>query len=235
MTPDNTTCTPDEGVCTGGCRNFETTPQCKPKKGRSAYQERYQSSRTIKIILISIVVSLVSTVACGFSVRLCSKRGAKSEEEMARMKLKRDLSKDVNDQILREHMEYHEKFIKRDAMLKYQKSEKEDRVSPVDAIYDKDRINYEMKRQMMQKIDQGPVGQGKPLGQDHEQQDADLKVAQWILAQDFEEFIQRRRERLANYKGNILDIKESVYEIPEVELDVDIHQLYDEIAPLELP
>ncbi|CAL1526032.1 unnamed protein product [Lymnaea stagnalis] len=232
---DNRTCTPDEGICPNGCRNYEKTPQCTPKKGRSAYQETPQSSRTIKMMLIALVVALVGTIGCGFSVRFCSKRGAHNDEELARMKLKRDLSKDVNDQILREHMEYHEKFIKRDAMLKYQRSERDDRVSPVDAIYDKDRINYEMKRQMMQKIDQRPVGQGKPLGQDHEQQDADLKVAQWILAQDFEEFIQRRRERLANYKGNILDIKESVYEIPEVELDVDIHQLYDEIAPLELP
>lgn len=135
-------------------------------------------------------------------------------------------------------MDYHEKFIKRDF---FGKSQKGDGLNELEADYKGQtvakKIAFDVKKPVTHKPPvEKPAGQGKPLGEDHEQQDSDLKVAEWVLSQDFDLFINRRKERLANFQGNILEIEETVYDIPRVSLEgEDIHILYDEIAPLELP
>lgn len=75
----------------------------------------------------------------------------------------------------------------------------------------------------------------KPL-EDNTQQNAEHKVALWILKQDFNELINRRKERLQNYTGSILNIQESSYAISTVDMTKEeLDELYDEVGALAIP
>ncbi|KAH9509915.1 hypothetical protein Btru_044606 [Bulinus truncatus] len=229
-------CTRDTGTCLHGCVDGA---DCDVELSLARPEDSSSMAYSTKVTIITLVICAIIILFGGFVCKFFWLKLNKDEDDMYRFKemtMKRDVAKEVNDQILREHMDYHENYLKRDILFKAQ-DELVDNLPQADHLSDKlmKKATFELKKPSLPKIEQKPAGQGKPLGQDHEQQDADVKVALWVLSQNFDEFIQRRKERLATYQGNILEMQESIYSIPKIDIEEDIHDLYDEIAPLELP
>ncbi|KAK0060673.1 platelet endothelial aggregation receptor 1 [Biomphalaria pfeifferi] len=238
---DNEICSPDTGICLHGCLKGFSGVRCEYGREFARPEDTSSMAYSTKVTIITLVICAIVILFGGFLCKFFWMKMNKEEDDMYKYRelaLKRETSKDVNDQILRDHMDYHENYLKRDMLLKAQSADVDANIQFPEHISDKlmRKNAFDLKKIAVPKAEQQkPAGQGKPLGQDHEQQDSDVKVALWVLSQNFEEFIQRRKERLANYQGNILEIQESLYSIPKVDIEGDIHDLYDEIAPLELP
>lgn len=147
---------------------------------------------------------------------------------------------------MREHRDYHENFVHKKALQQAVSPAKRPYTSLLQYLFHYGKSSVQQKgRDSVPKLLFGikkdykgklaGPDRCKPLD-DNTQQNADQKVALWILHEDFSALINRRQDRLQQYKGDTLNIKESSYTISSVNLTRDeIDKLYDEVGALGIP
>lgn len=252
---NTSTCLPTNGTCTLGCADpADTRPTCRsgrtsrssatPRFSEKIRAEEVREARHLRIIedsSVHVVLGLVAVIsACSTLIILvcCSlkcywdrvARSRRLNEKKLEMMVRRAMHSNV-DKIHGDHQQFHESFVKRDIMKKL--GEKHHDTSKARAKAKAEAIRLmilEMENQ--RRIHRVPAEEGE---EEDDEQDPDQKVAFWILTQNFSELIDRRRKRLREYKGNILEIKESPYRISEVSEIEDIHALYDDLEHLAIP
>ncbi|BFZ14911.1 hypothetical protein BsWGS_17950 [Bradybaena similaris] len=243
----NDSCDRANGRCRDGCANNLTTPTCKTSTRDEKVSKEAaiagETANAIKYITFGLGIALVAIAIIYLCVRLCLVTDVSRKQKSMQPKQN---SSDVNEKIMREHRDFHENFVHKKALQQAVSPAKRPYTSFLQSLFHYGKSSVQQKgRDSVPKIlfgikkdYKGKVAgpdRCKPLD-DNTQQNSDQKVALWILREDFSALINRRQDRLQQYKGDTLHIKESSYTISTVNLTRDeIDKLYDEVGALGIP
>ncbi|GFS22573.1 multiple epidermal growth factor-like domains 10 [Elysia marginata] len=231
------TCIPTNGTCSLGCADrADKLPTCgSPRTSAQLYEQPSDSHRTArykKLIQACQPLTYNSLLEYDFlgNGSMVAQR-KRINEKRVQMMVRRAMNPKVDDKIKDEHQQFHEAYVKRDIMKKLNDQPQDLSKAHAKAKAEAIRLMIlEMENHRRQNRAAVPDEEGED-----DEQDPDQKVAFWILAQNFLELIDRRKKRLRDYRGDVLNIIESPYKISEVSEISDIHKLYDDLEHLGIP